>query len=309
MSIYDSHNHPYVYMGVHKETNQFYIGVRYANKLPAHLDFGIKYRTSSKQVQDLGFDNFVWTIVAEFFTTDAKEESFWFEQDLIRENLKDSLCLNRQFVDRSLGHKLFNNLGYEATDEHKAKISKALTGVKKSPASVKKTADSQRGRKMTPEQCKNISEGHKGITFPNRTEEHKAKGAAHLRSLLAKKTPEEKAEQLAKMSDSNVGRVKSQETIDKLSNALKGKVRSQKHCDSLSAAKSGIVPSHCNTPEARAKAAKNTQKPVSCNGMIFESSKDAGLYLGMDPGLVAKRVRSPEDRYKDWFYIPKVKKV
>lgn len=40
----------------------------------------------------------------------------------------------------------------EQTEETKKKIAASLTGVKKSPEAVKKTADSQRGRKMSEEQ-------------------------------------------------------------------------------------------------------------------------------------------------------------
>ena len=37
---------PYVYKLVHKETGEFYIGFRCANKVPANEDLGIKYFTS-----------------------------------------------------------------------------------------------------------------------------------------------------------------------------------------------------------------------------------------------------------------------
>lgn len=36
-------NYPYVYKGTNKETGEFYIGYREANKLPSKLDLGFRY--------------------------------------------------------------------------------------------------------------------------------------------------------------------------------------------------------------------------------------------------------------------------
>ena len=51
---------PYVYMLTHRETGQFYIGYRSGNKVPARLDLGIYYKSSSNTVKRIGFDNFYW---------------------------------------------------------------------------------------------------------------------------------------------------------------------------------------------------------------------------------------------------------
>lgn len=81
---------PYVYKLTYRKTGEFYIGYRAANKVPSHLDIGIKYFSSSKKVKEIGFENFDISIVAEFF--DA-QDAFEFEQGLIKENFKDPFCV------------------------------------------------------------------------------------------------------------------------------------------------------------------------------------------------------------------------
>lgn len=109
---------PYVYLGIHRITNEFYIGYRYANKKPSHLDLGYEYFTSSKLVEPK-FEEFIWTIIAEFFN---KEDALLFEQNLIEENLSNPLILNQyannKFIRKNLKH----------TQKTKDKISKANKG-------------------------------------------------------------------------------------------------------------------------------------------------------------------------------------
>ena len=98
---------PYVYICTHKETNQFYIGYREANvKLdrPSHLDLP-EYKTSSTTVRP-DWENYTWTIVAEFFDPSA---AYIFEQQLICANWKNPLLLNRQYRLGKL--KQFRNIG------------------------------------------------------------------------------------------------------------------------------------------------------------------------------------------------------
>lgn len=88
MNIY-----PYVYKCTHRETGEFYIGYRRANKLPAVEDLPL-YQTSSKFVRPR-FDEFDWEILAEFFDpTDA----YRFEQEHIKENWHDPQCLNKMYM-------------------------------------------------------------------------------------------------------------------------------------------------------------------------------------------------------------------
>lgn len=84
---------PYVYKLTHKTTNQFYIGFRKSNKLKSEFDLGFKYFSSSKTIKELGFENFHIEIIAEFF--DPKD-AYDFEQNLIKENFKNPLILNKR---------------------------------------------------------------------------------------------------------------------------------------------------------------------------------------------------------------------
>jgi hypothetical protein len=106
---------PYVYILTHKETGQFYIGARWANKVPSSIDLGVNYFTSSKYVKPI-FDQFECEIVAEFF---FKEEAYKFEQQMIYENWSNPLKLNKKY-------HLHNELKWMAgpmSEETKRKIS------------------------------------------------------------------------------------------------------------------------------------------------------------------------------------------
>lgn len=81
-------------MLVHKETNQFYFGYQYANKVPSSKSLGKIYFTSSKIISKLGFQNFNYIIIAEFFDPLS---AYKFEQLLISENFHNPLILNKSY--------------------------------------------------------------------------------------------------------------------------------------------------------------------------------------------------------------------
>lgn len=114
---------PYVYKLTHKETGQFYIGYRKANKVQSYCDIGIVYFSSSKEIEKLGFGNFDIEIIAEFF--DWKEANL-FEQCLIKENFKNPLCLNKNYSIN--GSVKFTTAGYTHREDTKKKISLSNTG-------------------------------------------------------------------------------------------------------------------------------------------------------------------------------------
>ena len=96
MTTYSSYKAvPYVYICTHKETNQFYIGYREANvnlNRPSHLDLP-EYKTSSTTVRP-DWENYTWTIVAEFFDP---SHAYTFEQQMIFDNWDNPLLLNGQY--------------------------------------------------------------------------------------------------------------------------------------------------------------------------------------------------------------------
>ena len=124
MNIYPSTEvYPYVYIGVNKETGQFYIGYREKNTQPSHIDL-YEYRTSSNIVSPI-FDNLDWTIMAEFFNGN---DAFDFEQKLIYENWGNPLLLNEN-VRLPNGNKRFKakkgcGKGKTISIEHRAVVSR-----------------------------------------------------------------------------------------------------------------------------------------------------------------------------------------
>lgn len=118
MTIYTSEKvMPYVYMGTHRVTGEFYIGSRYTKTLkhPSHVDIH-KYRTSSKRVKPV-FDEFDWVIVAEFFDPKSAYEC---EQQLIYENWDSPLILNG--VCRHTNTNMFAPAVSSMTEERKQHI-------------------------------------------------------------------------------------------------------------------------------------------------------------------------------------------
>lgn len=140
---------PYVYLLTHKNTYQFYIGSRTGKKLklPSYEDI-LRYKSSSKKVKELGFENFDIEILAEFF--DPKD-AYQFEQELIKENFKDPLCLNRNYFIN--GTSKFNTLGRKInfSEEHRRKLSIANKGKTLSPETRSKLSVSHKGKKISEE--------------------------------------------------------------------------------------------------------------------------------------------------------------
>lgn len=126
---------PYVYLCTHKTTKEFYVGYRYANKIPSHLDI-IKYKTSSKNVRPI-FDQFNWQILAEFFDADS---AYSFEQELIQSFWGDPLLINKwvgphgskrsQATEETRKRRGLANKGKVTSDKTKKLISIAKTGKK-----------------------------------------------------------------------------------------------------------------------------------------------------------------------------------
>lgn len=106
----------YIYWGTHKITGQFYIGSRYANKKPSHLDFGTKYFTSCKNVKILGFDNFDWHIVAEFF---IGKDAVYNENLMIKSHWRNPLLINKRYNLNDINF-------YENSPETRKKASEKL---------------------------------------------------------------------------------------------------------------------------------------------------------------------------------------
>ncbi len=121
----------YTYRIQNKITNQFYYGSRYKNVslgLTPIDDLWIKYFTSSKSVKELiklyGKDSFVIEII---FTSKSSEDCYWTEQSLIKENLDNSLCLNKHYIEK--GNIKFLRTGEILSEGAKNKMSQSKKNI------------------------------------------------------------------------------------------------------------------------------------------------------------------------------------
>jgi hypothetical protein len=144
MTIYTSSKVlPYVYRLVHRITGQFYIGYRESNGVPSDQDIGIIYKSSSKHVLELGFENFECEVIAEFFDGN---DAYRFENDLIGENFSDPLCLNKHYTTKELKRRFKHVIPH--SNETKQLISEKI---RQMPASVREAIASKlRGKKRNP---------------------------------------------------------------------------------------------------------------------------------------------------------------
>jgi hypothetical protein len=159
---------PYVYKCVHKTTGQFYIGYRAANKIPSSNDLGFVYFTSSKTIKTIGFENFDYTILAEFFNWG---DAYEYEQNLIAQYINNPQCLNKNVhlnssskwsrTGVSLSEYTKNklrivNLGKSHSGDTKQKISNSLKGKIVSNETKNKMKKSWENRVVKP-----LSQTHK----------------------------------------------------------------------------------------------------------------------------------------------------
>lgn len=146
---------PYVYKLIHKETNKFYFGSRWANCLPADLDLGKKYFTSSKEIK-INFHEYNYEIIKQF---DNKQEAFIFEQNLIKNNWNNPLLLNKGCFGIN-GKMILNVTSSHKSEIHKQKLSEAAK--KRSPEWKEKQSKVQSGKKLSEETKKKMSLAKKG---------------------------------------------------------------------------------------------------------------------------------------------------
>ena len=96
-------------------TGEYYFGARYQHVnlgLSPEEDLWHHYRTSSREVKsrirEHGLKSFRYTVL---YTHYDKDNVFWYEQDLIKDHIQDSLCLNKHYKDRNTDQKIFLTVG------------------------------------------------------------------------------------------------------------------------------------------------------------------------------------------------------
>jgi hypothetical protein len=177
----------YTYFVCNKNTNQFYYGSRYHNiKLNRHPteDLWIHYFTSSKNIKKLieeyGKDSFEFKILLQ---DSNYMNCYWYEQNLIKNNINNSLCINRHYIDSTTSSKVFSTAGVPCSDETKSKISAANTGKKQSLESNNKRSLKTKGVSRGPQSDthkKNnslsklgIPSGRKGVSISTKGKTYK----------------------------------------------------------------------------------------------------------------------------------------
>lgn len=200
--------HPYVYMLTHRMTGQFYIGYRCANKMPAEVDLP-KYKSSSKLIKEMGFDNFDWKILCEF---DSGEEAYDFEQKLIKKNIDSPLCLNQNYFDGGGVRMRLTSHSMESIQKIKSARANQAPFSEETRKKMSEAKKGKPGRKLSPEEIENIKRINTGRIVTTDTR--------------------------AKLAVANIGRKNphSDETKRRMSEAKKGKKFSEEHKAKLSAA-------------------------------------------------------------------------
>lgn len=157
----------YSYNILCKVTGQFYFGSRGANvrlKRAAKDDLWICYFTSSKEIQNLltlyGPESFEYNVLLESKNYD---ECYWYEQDIIKQNISNPLCINRYYINKDTKAKKFSTFGYP-TRKGKPGTPKTKTDKEKMSIIMAGKSPSNKGKKtgqQTVEHRKRISDSIK----------------------------------------------------------------------------------------------------------------------------------------------------
>lgn len=210
---------PYVYQGIHKETKSLYYGYREANIIPSNFDL-MEYRTSSKTVDDLGFDNFDWFVIAEFYGENAGQQAYDFEQECIKNEWGNPLLLNKHYWDINSGIPRFRKNG-PMSEETKEKLRKPKPQY---------FVESLRQRRYSDESRKKMS--------------------AWVRT----------AETRKKISESRIGKSNgpmSDQQKEKISDTMTGKPKTKEHAKNISIGKTGKKQSRDSVETRAEKISKN----------------------------------------------------
>lgn len=162
MNIYQE-SIPYVYIITHKTTKQFYIGSRSANvrlNLSPENDILIKYFTTGTLAKDIRSNPSSYDAKI-LFRYDDYDMVFWYEQVLIRENIKNDLCANKQYIDPDLHNKVWVNGSHSTETIEKIKASNVgkNVGKKHSAAALEKISKASKELIRTEEHCNAMAVG------------------------------------------------------------------------------------------------------------------------------------------------------
>ena len=125
----------YVYLVKHTPTGKFYYGSRYKHieyNLTPEEDLWKKYFTSSKEIKSLLKESSTVEFETEIlFTSNDHDLCFDYEQDIIRKNIKNTLCLNKRYFDSLKGSRVFRTYGKTLSSKGKSKSDKTKLRISK----------------------------------------------------------------------------------------------------------------------------------------------------------------------------------
>lgn len=143
----------YTYFLKNNKTGQFYYGSRgtkYHKDRTPEEDLWKYYFSSSKYVKkliaQLGATSFDVKILLK---SDYYIECYNLEQVLIKEHIKDPLCLNRQYFDVEKHKKVFSPYGRTVSTESRTKMSVSRFDTTISEETREKQSSIRKGRKLT----------------------------------------------------------------------------------------------------------------------------------------------------------------
>lgn len=130
MNIYTTEIPSYVYKHQNIFTGEFYIGSRCRNvklNISPEEDFP-KYICSAKLKFIILEEKDFWKseIIKTFYGENKRTDSWWYEQNLIKENWGDPLLLNKHHFDMKKGHNIFLPKEFESEETRKKKSLSAL---------------------------------------------------------------------------------------------------------------------------------------------------------------------------------------
>ena len=152
-------------------------------------------------ILELGADAFHASIVKTF---DDHEEAYWYEQELIKQNVSDPKCLNKHFVERLSGKRVFCGLlGVPKSAEHRRKISESNKGKHSDPDLRERMIAPQRGKILSDEHKAKLSKANVGFKHTEETKKLMSLNSSRNKSFLGRKHSDETK---AKISDRAIGR-------------------------------------------------------------------------------------------------------
>jgi len=167
----------YVYKIINNHTGEFYIGSRYQNvkfNRSPEEDLLVHYCTSGKLSKNIK-ENVSDYIGLVLFNMNDNDVVFWYEQLLIKENIKNPLCKNENYIDPDKNIKVFSSTGVKRSEStkqkmrkpkseaHKRNMSAARTGTTRTQETKDKLSKFHMGLKASAETRKKMSDTRKGI--------------------------------------------------------------------------------------------------------------------------------------------------